>query len=284
LQSPDDRFQTSTDANGVYSFYDMNSGTYRFTATLPTKMELSLKTLPGELPPFTIPNGACYEYDVEALPTGHIQGSVLGPGGKPLKIASVELYRVGHYGDEKPGLWSFQGAKGVFDFDHIGPGQYTLVFNRSDKQDPNSPFPRAFYPGVGDVVDAKPITLKDGQDLVKVNMKLSNGYPTREMRVLLKWTGARPAGSVTVMAKAATGENPSVEKIGDDLYQFTLLASASYTISAWEDLLPQHASPRSKAPVCTIPARIDTAEVSVDGADANSKEVTLIFPSTGCGK
>jgi hypothetical protein len=284
LQSSDDRFQTSTDANGVYSFYDMNSGTYSFTAKLPARMQLSLRTLPGELPPFTIPNGACYEYDVEALSTGHIQGSVLGPGGKPLKIASVELYRVGHYDDERPGLWSFQGAKGVFDFDHIGPGQYVLVFNRTNKQDPNSPFPRAFYPGVTDIGDAKPITLKDGQDLSKVNMKLSDGYPTREMRVLVKWTGARPAGSVTVMAKAGKGDNPSAEKIGEGVYQFTLLASDSYTISAWEDLLPQHVAPRRKAPACTIPARIDTATVSVDGADGDTKDVTLIFPETGCGK
>jgi hypothetical protein len=284
LQSSDDRFQTSTDANGVYSFYDMNSGTYAFTAKLPARMQLSLRTLPGELPPFTIPNGACYEYDVEALSTGHIQGSVLGPGGKPLKIASVELYRVGHYDDERPGLWSFQGAKGVFDFDHIGPGQYVLVFNRTNKQDPNSPFPRAFYPGVTDIGDAKPITLKDGQDLLKVNMKLSDGYPTREMRVLVKWTGARPPGNVTVMAKADKGGNPSAEKIGEEVYQFTLLASDSYTISAWEDLLPQHAAPRRKAPVCVIPARIDTATVSVDGADTDTKDVTLIFPETGCGK
>ena len=284
LQSPDDRFQTSTDSNGVYTFYDMDAGQYRFTATLPARMELSLKTLPGELPPFTIPNGACYEYDVDALPTGHIQGSVLGPGGKPLKIASVELYRVGHYQDERPGLWSFQGAKGVFDFDHVGPGEYLLVFNRGDKQDPNSPFPRSFYPGVTELSDAKPITLKDGQSLTKVNMKLSNGYPTRDVRVHVKWTGAQPPGNTTVMAKAAQGGNPSAEKIGEGLYQFALLASDSYTFSAWEDLLPPKAAPRGKVPVCIVPARIDAPAVSIDGADPDAKEVTLIFPSTGCGK
>ncbi len=176
LQSGDDRFQTSTDAHGVYSIYDVHAGEYSFTANLPPQMQLSQKSTPGELPPFTIPNGACYEYDVEALPTGHIQGSVLGPDGKPLPIASVELFRVGHYDDSRPGLWGFQGAKGVFDFDHVGPGQYVLVFNRTDKRDPNSPFPRAFYPGVGEISAAKPIVLKDGQDLAGVNMKLANQY------------------------------------------------------------------------------------------------------------
>ena len=284
LRSRDDRFQTSTDGHGVYSFYDMHSGQYSFTANLPARMQLTLKTLPGELPPFTIPNGACYEYDVEALPIGHIEGSVLGPGGKPLKIASVELYRVGHYDDSRPGLWGFQGAKGIFDFDHVGPGRYILVFNRTNKQDPNSPFPRAFYPGVRDLSAAKPIALKDGQDLSKVNMKVSNGYPTREIRVHVKWTGPQPAGSVTVMARAAQGDNPSVERIGEGLYQFTLLTSASYTVSAWEDLLPQHSPSRRGDPVCVIPPRIETADVSVDGADTNAKEVTLTFATPGCGK
>ena len=37
LQSEDDRFQTSTDAQGVYSIYDVLSGKYDFTAKLPHK-------------------------------------------------------------------------------------------------------------------------------------------------------------------------------------------------------------------------------------------------------
>lgn len=284
LESRDDRFQTSTDANGVYSIYDVHAGEYQFSASLPSRMLLSLKSMPGELPPFTIPNGACFEYDVEALPTGHIQGSVLGPDGKPLPIASVELYRVGHYDDSRPGLWGFQGATGLFDLDHVGPGQYILVFNRENKQDPNSPFPRAFYPGVGSIAKAKPIALKDGQDLSGLKLKLANGYSSHELRVHLKWTGPRPPGGVTVAAMASEGDNPSAEKMGDALYRFTLLASANYTISAWEDLLPRHVSSRRGVSPCTIPPRIETAAISVDGSDMDTKEVTLTFPSTGCGK
>jgi hypothetical protein len=158
------------------------------------------------------------------------------------------------------------------------------VFNRTDKQDPNSPFPRTFYPGVTQLSDAKPIILKDGQDLLKVNMKLSNGYSAREVRVRLKWTGARPPGGVTVTVKASEGDNPSAEKIGEGLYQFTVLASASYTISAWEDLLPHHTTPRRGTPECATPPRIETPVVSVDGSDVDTKEVTLTFASPGCGK
>jgi hypothetical protein len=282
LRSRDDRFATSTGPNGVYSFYDVHAGEYHLTAILPSRMELTQKTLPGALPQLRIPNGACYEFDVDALPTGHIRGSVLGPDGKPLGLASVELYRTGQYEPTRPGLWGFQGSKGVFDFDHVGPGEYILVFNRMNRTDPNSPFPRSFYPGTPDATEAEPIMLKDGQQLLKVNLKLENGFPTRQIHVHLKWEHGRPPGEATVLARADQGSNPAAQKTADGLYQFTLLASAHYTIYAWEDLLPERDVSRRRNASCTVPARIETEPVGVDGSDESTKEITLTFPALGC--
>ena len=181
LRSRYDRFETGTDQNGVYSFYDVHAGEYSFTAKVPPSTELTQKTLPGGLPPFKIPDGACYEYDVFALPTGHIRGSVLGPNHKPLGLASVELYRAGGYAESQPGLWAFQGDKGVFDFDHVGPGDYVLVFNRMNREDPNSPFPRAFYPGVADVSETRPIHLEGAQvDEIPLSSGLSKCIRTSD--------------------------------------------------------------------------------------------------------
>ena len=280
LRSRFDRFETGTDQNGVYSFYDVHGGEYSFTAKLPARMELTQKTLHGGLPPFKIPDGACYEYDVDALPTGHIHGSVLGPGKKPLSLASVELYRAGSYSEKEPGLWSFQDSRGFFDFDHIGPGDYVLVYNRMNRLDPNSPYPRTFFPGVTDANDAQPITLKDGQQLAKVNLQVSGGLETRTLRVRLDFAGGRLPGSVAVAAKAAEGDNPAATKVGDNLYQFTLLASTNYTISAWEDLLPA----RTGAKACSLPARIETPAIDVAGSDAATKQILLVFPDVTCTK
>jgi hypothetical protein len=284
LRSKYDRFATSTGPDGVYSFYDVHSGEYHFSASLPARMELSERTLPGALPPFKIPNGACYEYNVDALPLGKIRGAVLGPDGKPLKVASVELYRAEKYKDTEPGLWGFQGTKGEFEFDHVGPGDYILIFNRTDRKDPNSPFPRAFYPGVANQSETSVITLKDGEQLLKANIQLNDGYPTRKIRVQLKWKDGRPPGEVTIMAKAEQGENPAAQRIAEAIYDFTLLQSSHYTISAWEDLDPQHLSQRREKETCTIPARIDADSASVDGADTDTTELTLTFPSLACDK
>ncbi|HEY4710759.1 MAG TPA: hypothetical protein VIH46_11365 [Candidatus Acidoferrales bacterium] len=284
LRSHDDRFETSSNSDGVYSFYDVHAGVYSFTARLPVRMELTRKSLTGGLPPFRIPNGACYEYDVDALPTGHIRGSVLGPDGKPLALASVELYRAGTYDDSRPGLWGFQGAEGVFNLDHVGPGDYILVFNRANRLDPNAPYPRAFYPGVADPSEARPITLKDGQQLLKVNMQVGGGYPTRLLRVQVKWQGARAPGSVTVMAQANSGENPSAQNLPGGSYQFTLLESANYTVSAWQDLTPRRLAPARGGADCSPPSRIEAEPVTVSGSDADTKSITLTLISPACVK
>ena len=282
LRSRYDRFQTNTNRNGVFTFYDVHEGEYRFTAALPPRTELTQKPGAGGLLPFRIPNGACYEYDVLALPTGRIRGSVLGPTGKPVPLASLELYRQESYSDSRPGLWGFQGATGVFDFDHVGPGEYILVFNRLNRLDPNSPFPRTFYPGVADLEDAKPIRLKDGQQLSNVALRLNDPYPNRSLRVRVKWEGERPVGKVTVMAKADRGDNPAARELTDGTYEFTLLESANYTISAWEDLSPPHGAPGRHNPSCTPSDRLDAAPMVVQGSDSDQKEVTLSFPSPIC--
>jgi hypothetical protein len=281
LRSQLDRFQANTGKDGVYTFYDVHAGTYNFTADLPEGTELTQKAQSEPLSAFSIPDGACYEYDVYALPVGEIHGTVLGPDGKPLPIASLELYREGSYSDSRPGYWGFQGAAGAFEFDHVGPGRYILVYNRPNRRNPNSPFERAFYPGVANIAQAKPIIVKkDGQVLRKVNFRVTKGYPARTLRVTIKWTGAPPAGILTVAARADKYENPSAEKISDSLYTFTLFKDVNYTISAWEDLTPQTTG-RGKT-ACAMPSRIAAHDVIVGGSDTATKDVTLSFPKPTC--
>ncbi len=174
------------------------------------------------------------------------------------------------------------GKDAGYEFDHIGAGDYLLVFNRTDRKDPNSPYARTFYPGVTDQADAKVIHLKDGEQLLKANVKLGDPFPTRRVKEALKWEDGRPAGDVTVMGKADEGGNPSAQKLGEGLYEFTILENTKYTFSAWEDLDPQRGGQRRGAEACTLPGRIEAAPVTIDGADADAKEVTLVFAKPPC--
>lgn len=282
LRSRYDRFSTTTGADGVYSFYDVHAGEYHFTADLPKGVELTHEGTVSGLASFTIPANACYEFNVDALPTGRIEGSVVGPDGKPLPLASLELYRAGTYSASRSGLWTFQGSQGKFVFDHIGPGEYIIVYNRPNRIDPNSPFPRTFYPGTADPNKAEPIEMKQSQ-VIRVNFKLGVPYHTRVLRVHLEWKDGKLPGSVYVMAKADRGDNPAARVAGDGVYEFTLLDSAHYTISAWEQLDPAanrfFAGDKSN---CAIPARISSDSVQVDGADFKTHDVTLTFSSPQC--
>lgn len=278
LRSHDDRFTSSTGPDGVYSFYDVHAGEYQFTADLPKGVVLTHRGTVSGLASFKIPADACYEFNVDALPMGTIEGSVLDPQGKPLRLASLELYRLGTYDNSRSGLWTFQGAKGTFQFDHIGVGKYIIVYNRPNRLDPNAPFPRTFYPGVTDLSDAKPIDMQQGQT-VKVKFELHNALPTRVLHVHLQWNDGKPPGSVFVMAKADKGENPAAVVAGDGVYDFTLLQSAHYTISAWEELDPAAARGKQN---CMIPARIDSNSIVVDGADSATADVTLSFSGPAC--
>ena len=124
--------------------------------------------------------------------------------------------------------------------------------------------------------------MKDGQQLLDANIKLKEGFPTRTVKVHLKWEDGRPPGEVTIMAKADQGDNPAARDLGNSEYEFTLLESTHYTISAWEDLDPQRLSQRHGQTSCTIPARIASDTRTVDGADADTSEITLTFVSPPC--
>jgi hypothetical protein len=84
------------------------------------------------------------------------------------------------------------------------------------------------------------------------------------------------------MAKADDDSgNPAAARITDSIFEFPLLQTSKYTVTAWENLDPQRAA-GGRAANCTIPARIDAPAVAVDGSDNDEKEVTLVFSAVEC--
>jgi len=77
LRSRFDLFETSTGPGGVYSFYDVHAGRYLLTAKLPARMRLTDDAVGRHIPGFKIPNGACYEYNMEVAPARHVRHRAL---------------------------------------------------------------------------------------------------------------------------------------------------------------------------------------------------------------
>lgn len=316
LRSNVNRLETATDTNGIYTLYNVPAGEYHLFADLPKFLTLTDPASKGPLQPIFLAEGGCYEFDVDALPIGTIRGSVLGPDKHPLQPASVELYRADRYKPTRAGWWGFQGEKGYFQFDHVPPGDYILVFNRRNRRDPNAPYPRAFYPGTPDAHEAKLIEVNEGGDVVDANIQLSGGFKSRRIRVGVTWPRTETLHGIFVTAKADQGENPIAYRLANGSYELTLLEGVNYQISGWGYMdvqkpalrpRPAHRSKTQKASPATIDAsssdadgaastqtpaaagstcgpggRVDATSLMVDGSDSGLKEVTLTFPQVSC--
>ncbi|HVZ18256.1 MAG TPA: hypothetical protein VG897_14135, partial [Terriglobales bacterium] len=163
LHGEKNTLSTQTDDNGTYRFYSVPADKYRFVAKLPVNLALGEAILDDPDPGIELPANSCYRQDLEALPTSKIRGRVLGPDGNPLKYADVELFRPDKYSDSERGWWEFQDKEeGLFEFKHVAPGAYILVFHNSNNRDADIPYERTFYPNARDLASATPIVIQDG--------------------------------------------------------------------------------------------------------------------------
>lgn len=272
LRSEDKTFVAITDSDGVYAFYGVPEGEYRFAAELPEHLQFAQEILGGPLPPLKLPAHTCFETDLTALPTGSIGGRVLGPDGKPLAFAAVYLFRSDKYTAAiRYDAW-YEGQdrnKGRFEFENVGPGDYVLVYNNGDHVDADEPYGRTFYPGVGDFKDAKVIHLAPGQKFSHADIRVANGRATREITIrLIAETGELPNISY-VEGKGSDGQSTTEEEISPDVYSISIFKDVRYDFSG-----QGYCSATDKQSV--------TDSVQVDGADDSATEFKLVFRGAGC--
>lgn len=164
-------FQTKTDVNGNYSFRDLPPGKFTIWADLPPNLVLGELILDVPVPSVDVAADSCGEYQVKALPTGRISGQVLakdGTGVSGWKATDIQLFRADKYKEnartwDDRGWWNFPKDGGYFEFKHVAPGDYVLVYNPSNRIDVTAKFPRTFYPSADDLEHATRIHLDDGQ-------------------------------------------------------------------------------------------------------------------------
>jgi hypothetical protein len=279
LRSGKQSYQTRTDGHGAYAFDRLPTGKYQVSADLPPDLELGDTIGKNPVPPFDLPSHSCFDFDLYALPTGEILGRLIGPDGKQLQSASAELFTVHRYKKGESGLRSFQGVNRPienklrpFDFYHLPPGDYLLVFNAANREDPDAPYQRTFYPGVANPESAKIIHLAAGQKILDADIHLSNPQPTRKFTVRLAWgeTVRQDFYSPIVIVKASRGTQPHAHKTGESTYTLNFLLDAQYTI---------HAEAYCRGDTT---GKVQTSAAAVDGNDQKVSEVTLTFGRGDC--
>ena len=272
LQSGSKSYESKTDEYGVYEFKRLPPGTYQVSADLPPNLTLSDRILDKPPSSFELPRNSSFEYDLDALPTGRIRGRVVGPDGKPLAITSVELYGADLFALNRQGAFASQIEGKPFDFFHLPPGDYFLVFNRQNFTSPDAPFHRTFYLDAADVQGATPIHVADGQQISDADIHVQDPIPTRTVSIQLHWNGRTPAEYYPPQVTAAASElqDPIALKVGPDTYSVNLFLTVRYSLRA--------------RTFCRSGAKgaIDTPAVTIDGADASVAKVDLAFGEGPC--
>jgi probable HAF family extracellular repeat protein len=136
VYDPDDRFvgsfETTTDANGRYSFFDLPPDQYRAYFIPPDGSDLLREWFDDattrHLATFIDVTAGSANFDVDAQLAGpaSISGIVLGPGGAPTAGVKVQAYRstdtwVGSY-------VTTTGVDGTYDLAGLAPGSYKIYF------------------------------------------------------------------------------------------------------------------------------------------------------------
>jgi hypothetical protein len=277
LQAGTKSFETKTDEHGAYAFQRLPKGTYRILADLPPNLELGQQIEGVPVEPFDLPPRSSWEQDIYAWPKGRISGKVLGPDGKPLRSTSVDLYLLDQYKAESslPTYHAYGRPSKPwqsFDFNHLSPGDYVLVFNSANLGQPDAPFPRTFYPHAADLESSQIIHLADGQQILDADIQLGNPLPTRQITVRLEWNGSAPGifSPVHTIAVASAGMKPYTDLFINSTYTLNLFPNVRYSIHAEvECLLGNQAK-----------ASTDTA--TVDGSDLSVSQVTLTVDKNDC--
>ena len=273
LHSGEHVFESKTDTNGIYAFYGVPAGEYQMSAELPANTELTRGWFLDEpLEPVKLPEGACYEYNTSAQPTGRIRGRVLGPDGKPLSFADLGLFPAEKYPDAEFRWTEFQDQrehKGFFEFSHVKPGDYTLVFNDLDKIDPDTPFPRFYYPGVRELAAAQRIHLQSGQQFLDADIRVFGGHTARDITVKLVAEEGKLPNIHYVEVSGLDGSSPGEQELTLGVYTISIFTDVRYTL-------------HGRGYCSATGTESETEPAEVEGSDFDTKEIALVFKGKGC--
>jgi len=233
FESAKRKIAAKTADDGSFAVYELPSGIYKITADLPADLELAQTILSDPPAPLQLDTGSCVERDIDALPTGKIRGRLLASDGKPLWNAPVELFSVEQYKEGTRGWWEFvDDKKKYFEFDHVTPGEYLLLFNADNRLDTDVPYPRTFFRDAPDLLRAEHIRVGPGEQLLNTDIQLKEGTFTRKITIRVVFTGEGEPTSSYLSVKGSKGENAFPSPLDENLYELNVLPESEYTITA----------------------------------------------------
>jgi hypothetical protein len=276
-------YETRADGYGLYEFYNLPSGKYEFAPDLPPGTTLSW-FIDSDAPqtPFELRAGACQERNIEVFASGSIQGRILGSSNKLLPQAFAYIVPADKtvLPKENELYWRSQDKEGFFKFVHIPPGEYLIVVNPDDSENPAFPYRRTFYPGAHDRASARIITVHGGEQIKDVDIRLEQQFTPRHLSVRVVWSDGRLIKDFVFVqaegtANAAAMSDATQPDLKASVLDLSVLPNESYEVEA--ELTCRYRDERSEGPG----ARLKSNKFHLEPKDQRT-EVILTMPATAC--
>lgn len=232
------RRELRADERGRYSLSGLKPGSYKVRLTPPEG--LLAHTAEREV---RVGDRGCAVADFFVVDDGRIGGRVTDAQGQPVPQILLDLVAADKpEGD--PEHYAEADAEGRFEFKALPPGRYLLGVRlgggaRALRDNPNSEFPRTYYPGVAEASEAVAVTVGEGERVTGRDLRLGPRLTARAISGRAVFADGRPAAGANVTCHNLTyGSDCEFSAEADAEGAFTLRAFAGfdYLVGAYVNL------------------------------------------------
>src|SRR3989442_7043794 len=152
------KFEAVTDAKGQYRIDQLPAGEYTVKPVPPEHLGAC-----GPERKIMVADRGCAVARFWLDSNAQLSGRVLNPQG--IAVAKAEIFMSEADKEQYQGHWdaAYSDEEGRYTFKFIPPGRYILSIRFYGMTSQNQPFPKMFYPGVGEKSHAKVFAISEGQ-------------------------------------------------------------------------------------------------------------------------